>query len=248
MRVCSVCNEILTADQGCDRTDCPAEGLSSTAGKTAKVEPGYTGKADRAVQAGLDRASDAARDATRRTTFVMVLIFAAVCFGGLIAFNIRGGSERSPTRGTQTETSPAAATNSGSMANNITLAEESYDYIEPPLPPNPAFNNNVWMHNGSIVRLYASGQRRAFYYESPRSGLPVEAGQLLFYGSREGNTYLGTAHRFSANCGTTSYEVRGSVEPSQTTIILSGVAPRRDQGCNVIGTFVDRLKFELLHQ
>jgi hypothetical protein len=123
-----------------------------------------------------------------------------------------------------------------------------FEDIDSPLPPNPEFNNNVWTHNGSTVRLYASGVRRTFYYEAPRSGLPVEAGQLLFYGSREGDTYFGKAYRFSSKCGEVSYEVAGKVHPSQTVINLSGNAPKRDEQCNVIGTFVDRLKFELLHQ
>ena len=149
-------------------------------------------------------------------------------------------------------TSAPAVVSEGAAASAGAAAASAgggyFEDIDSPLPPNAEFNNNVWTHNGSTVRLYASGVRRTFYYEAPRSGLPVEAGQLLFYGSREGETFFGKAYRFSSKCGEVSYEVTGKVHPSQTVINLSGNAPKRDEQCNVIGTFVDRLKFELLHQ
>ena len=160
----------------------------------------------------------------------------------------QSGSGQLTPRNYVTGTNPAPAPLGGSTAQRPTRSAESQEYMDPPLPPKPSFSSNVWMHNGSTVRLYASGIKRAFYYENPKAGLPVNAGELLFYGSREGDAYFGLAYRFSSKCGAISYEVSGSVEPNQTTINLSGLAPKRDGRCNVIGTFVDTLKFNLLYQ
>src|SRR5208282_89917 len=63
---------------------------------------------------------------------------------------------------------------------------------------------NPWDHNGSIVSLYLSGKERYFFYSSPRPGLSVRRGTLLFNGTRSGQTYDGTAYVFSAVCGATA--------------------------------------------
>ena len=249
MKVCSVCNEIVSANQRCVLSNCPNKGSARPAPKSGKVIPGPTGRSDRAVQAGLDRAGDVARDATRRAAFAIAVIFAVVAAIAAIGFNFWSGTPPTSTNASaDIEDSPQSIVPEASSQNSIPAQSGDFEDIDSPLPPNPEFNNNVWTHNGSTVRLYASGVRRTFYYEAPRSGLPVEAGQLLFYGSREGETFFGKAYRFSSKCGEVSYEVTGKVHPSQTVINLSGNAPKRDEQCNVIGTFVDRLKFELLHQ
>ena len=120
--------------------------------------------------------------------------------------------------------------------------------ISEALSPDQADSSNFWSHNGSVVKLYASGNKRSFYYEKPRAGLPVSEGQLLFYGFRDGANYTGTANRFSSKCGTVSYAVSGTVAPSQTMIRLTGMAPKRDQNCNIVGEFKDELVFQFLHQ
>jgi hypothetical protein len=120
--------------------------------------------------------------------------------------------------------------------------------IDSPHPQNLRVNSNVWSHNGSTVTLYASGESRSFYYRIPRSGLPVSPGQLLFNGRRIGDEYSGVAYRFSSDCGPISYQVNGYVHANQTTITMSGLAPRRDSNCNVVGTFNDELRFDLLRQ
>lgn len=83
MKVCSVCNEIVSANQSCNRSDCPVESVATAAPNPAapnlKVKPGLTGRADKAVQTGLDFASDAAR---RRTRQVLLAIIAAAFIGG----------------------------------------------------------------------------------------------------------------------------------------------------------------------
>jgi hypothetical protein len=78
MKVCSVCNEIVSANQSCNRSDCPFKSVT-TAAPNLSVKPGLTGKADKAVQTGLDFASDAARRSTRQ---VMLAITAAAFIGG----------------------------------------------------------------------------------------------------------------------------------------------------------------------
>lgn len=249
MKICSVCNEIVSANQRCALSNCPNKGSARPAPKSRKVIPGPTGRSDRAVQAGLDRAGDVARNATRRAAFAIAVIFAVVAAIAAIGFNLAGDNRnKNADASAAVDTSPQAMVPEASSQNSIPAQSGDFEDIDSPLPPNPEFNNNVWTHNGSTVRLYASGVRRTFFYEAPRSGLPVEAGQLLFYGSREGETFFGKAYRFSSKCGEVSYEVTGKVHPSQTVINLSGNAPKRDEQCNVIGTFVDRLKFELLHQ
>lgn len=69
MKICSVCNEIVSANQMCALSNCPNKSSARPAPKSGKVTPGPTGRSDRAVQAGLDRAGDVARDATRRAVF-----------------------------------------------------------------------------------------------------------------------------------------------------------------------------------
>ena len=93
MKVCSVCNEIVSANQRCVLSNCPNKGSARPAPKSGKVTPGPTGRSDRAVQAGLDRAGDVARDATRRAAFAIAVIFAVVAAIAAIGFNL-GGDNR----------------------------------------------------------------------------------------------------------------------------------------------------------
>ena len=69
--------------------------------------------------------------------------------------------------------------------------------------PVVAHADSCWNHNGSLMRLKANGNARAFYYENPRSVLAnagVVRGTLLFDGAKNGNRYDGTARRFSTRC------------------------------------------------
>ena len=70
----------------------------------------------------------------------------------------------------------------------------------------------TWSHNGSIMRLEANGVTRVFSYEKPRPGMVkagAKAGDVVFKGTREGNSYSGTAYVFSKACGRTGYAVDG---------------------------------------
>ena len=60
--------------------------------------------------------------------------------------------------------------------------------------------DSCWNHNGSLMRLKASGDQRWMYYEAPREVLRragVKRGTLLFDGWKRGNSYTGSARRFS---------------------------------------------------
>lgn len=72
MKVCAVCNEIVAAGQGCSRLDCPNQEVQVSSDLAPKIEPGSTGRADRATQSGLDGVGGAARGTTRRATFIAI--------------------------------------------------------------------------------------------------------------------------------------------------------------------------------
>jgi hypothetical protein len=88
-----------------------------------------------------------------------------------------------------------------------------------------AFADTCWDHNGSLMRLVASGNQRAFYYEQPKPSLVrvgIASGTLLFDGTKQGNTYQGTARIFSSGCVPTTYRVAGPVSTDQLTVTLRG--------------------------
>jgi hypothetical protein len=102
---------------------------------------------------------------------------------------------------------------------------------------------SLWDHNGSTVSLEASGAARKFYYDTPRPGLPVAQGTLLFSGRKEGDRYSGMAYLFSAKCGARGYLVSGPVAADQRSITMHGKAPRFDSNCGVIDYRDDVLVF-----
>ena len=106
-----------------------------------------------------------------------------------------------------------------------------------------ALAKSLWEHNGSIVYLEAEGQLRRFYYERPRSELPVEAGTPLFHGQTRGNRYTGTAYVFSESCGPIGYPVTGAVSANKLKIRMRGKAPVRDDDCNIVRFRNDELVF-----
>lgn len=103
-----------------------------------------------------------------------------------------------------------------------------------------------WLHNSSVMRLEASGKARRFYYLVPRPGMHnvgARAGTLLFEGTRDGNTYAGTAYIFSARCKPQPYAVQGAVIDGDRRIVMTGKAPIVAANCTINGTRDDTLEF-----
>jgi hypothetical protein len=91
------------------------------------------------------------------------------------------------------------------------------------------------LHNGSLALITKNDGHVEIRYETPRPGLPVVAGTLLFSGKVDGRgSYTGTAYVFKRGCEPAPYAVAG--KDSDPGIVLMGVAPRRDpRSCAVIG-------------
>lgn len=120
MKICSVCNEIVSANQRCALSNCPNKGSARPAPKSRKVIPGPTGRSDRAVQAGLDRAGDLARNATRRAAFAIAVIFAVVAAIAAIGFNLAGDNRnKNADASAAVDTSPQAMVPEASSQNSI---------------------------------------------------------------------------------------------------------------------------------
>ncbi len=119
----------------------------------------------------------------------------------------------------------------------------------PQSPPEAQARSTLWDHNRSIMRLVANGENRQFVYETPRQGMAnegVTSGTLLFEGVRNGDTYSGTAFVFRRQCGSTPFEVSGTVAADERTVTMTGDAPRVDGSCRVIGHVSDTLVFRLV--
>jgi hypothetical protein len=105
---------------------------------------------------------------------------------------------------------------------------------------------SLWNHNGSLVRLQASGRQRSFVYFRPQRRVPARPGDVVFRGQRNGSAYRGTAYQYSSQCGRIGYAVEGSVAPGERQVSLRGNAPVRDSGCQVVGSRPDRLVFRFV--
>jgi hypothetical protein len=90
------------------------------------------------------------------------------------------------------------------------------------------------LHNGSLMLWTRQPDGRVqIAYETPKAGLPVSRGTVLFKGvSNAKGGYSGTAFVFSRNCPPQPYPVTG--DAAGPGIILSGVAPLRDPACRPI--------------
>ncbi|MFD0917949.1 hypothetical protein ACFQ14_16205 [Pseudahrensia aquimaris] len=119
--------------------------------------------------------------------------------------------------------------------------------------PQTAAADSCWDHNGSLMRLVANGNQRAFYYERPSAVLRqagVRRGTLLFNGRKQGNSYVGTARRFSKWCSAPlEYSVSGPISGNQTRVTVRGTRPVYASGCRNTGRIArDRLVFTYSHQ
>jgi hypothetical protein len=95
-------------------------------------------------------------------------------------------------------------------------------------------------HNGSLVAMLpAPGGGLIIKYVQPRPDLAglVTPGTVLARGQWRGpspQVFVGEAFIFSRLCGALRYPVRGTVDQSQT-LVLVGSAPQFDTSCRVIG-------------
>lgn len=114
-------------------------------------------------------------------------------------------------------------------------------------------SDSCWTHNGSLMRLVATGPARAFYYEKPRASLRaagVRPGTLLFDGTNDNGYYSGTARVFSRHCpgAPLSYSVEGYVSNGERRVTLRGDRQVYDK-CAATGRFrSDVLVFDYSHQ
>ncbi len=120
-----------------------------------------------------------------------------------------------------------------------------------PQPPQPhTRNTSYWNHNGSVVYLIATGNKREFYYSQPRPGMVAQGvtpGTLLFTGYVSGSGYRGTAFLFSARCGPRSYAVSGKVQETGGRVIMTGNATNVNSRCEISNTINDVLVFQYLY-
>ncbi len=118
--------------------------------------------------------------------------------------------------------------------------------------PGTALADSCWEHNGSLMRLKASGNQRWFYYENPRPVLRaagVTSGTLLFEGEKTGNWYSGEARVFSRFCPGEPlvYRVAGPVRSDQLQVTMRGTREVYKK-CQPTGRFVeDTLTFTYSH-
>lgn len=86
MKVCAVCSEIVSQKQGCDRSDCPNRGVDNATAPPVP-EVGLTGKADHAVQTGIDGLNKVSRETTRSVIFILIFILSLTV--SLVALGFR---------------------------------------------------------------------------------------------------------------------------------------------------------------
>ena len=109
--------------------------------------------------------------------------------------------------------------------------------------------SSLWDHNNSVMALYANGSARTFLYHDPRPAMRevgVQRGTLLFSGSKDGDSYSGTAYIFSRHCTPHPYSVSGIVDDDGRRVTMTGTAPTGfNSACRPVGYFEDTLVFTL---
>jgi predicted aspartyl protease len=82
-----------------------------------------------------------------------------------------------------------------------------------------------WLYQKSIMYLVAKGETREFRYKEPRAALVpfgVTEGTLAFRGVVRDGQYIGTAFKFTRECGALSFPARGPVLGNGKLVRLSG--------------------------
>jgi hypothetical protein len=102
--------------------------------------------------------------------------------------------------------------------------------------PNPVRRDTAFHNNSQMLVSEWKDGAVEITYDSPRPGLPVAQGTVLFRGVRDGGRYSGTAYTFKAGCPPAPYPVTGIEDRKRELLVLSGGAPHRDpHSCEVIG-------------
>ena len=117
----------------------------------------------------------------------------------------------------------------------------------------PAAADSCWDHNGSVMRLKASGAKRWIYYERPRQTLRragVRPGTLLFNGEKRGEWYAGMARVFSKHCpgAPLEYWVEGPVRSDPLQVVISGTRDVHDRCMPTGRKKTDTLVFTYMRQ
>jgi len=113
----------------------------------------------------------------------------------------------------------------------------------------PAPAGSYWKHDGSIMRLEATGPSRKFFFYKPsddqlQAGAKAES--LRFDGKISGKGYTGTAFLYSDKCGRSAFQVSGEIENNDGRVVLSGRSPQVDGDCREIGRSDQKLVFDLM--
>src|SRR5262245_32099107 len=104
-----------------------------------------------------------------------------------------------------------------------------------------------WTHNGSIVSFQEDGDTLEIDYEVPRPSVMaagVRPGTMLFLGTRTAQQIEGKAYIFNRRCGPLEYEVHGEVLGAGKLVMLTGLAPKVNEQCAIVGRTPDTLRFE----
>lgn len=180
MKVCPACKEITSRNKGCSRSDCPVQNSTALA-SNPRVDPGITGKADQAVQSGLDKASNVARNGTRKAAFALVAVFILAFAIVPLLFNAGDGSSASeqievtviseanvrnaPTTegSTVVDTAAAGTQIKGSWVNGSTDPTERWFEIE---------DNRKFVWEGNIREKSAPQSSNAAQFQSSPNKIP----------------------------------------------------------------------------
>jgi clan AA aspartic protease (TIGR02281 family) len=112
-----------------------------------------------------------------------------------------------------------------------------------------ADQESLWAYNDSVMYLVAKGQVREFRYQEPRPALipfGVTSGTLAFRGVFRDGQYVGTAFKFTRECGALSFPARGPILDNGKRVLLAGQLPQVDARCQNIGSVDQEFEFRLV--
>ena len=155
--------------------------------------------------------------------------------------------ERSATQGGDVKQAKADS-KTDTKTDTKTDPSGTVSRAKPPAVPAATFEGGASLvHNGSVMRLQTTGDNVALHYDRPRSelsGVGIQAGSVLFKGTRRGDVWSGEATTFSRRCGTRAYPVTGRII-GQGRLELRGRKPSFNSACEILEERDEVLVFEL---